>query len=78
MLEISSLGTIKEPLPQDASKGAVQTLTLPIKGMTCAACSTRLERVLGKVPGIVKSQVNLASEQANIDFDPQATPTEQI
>lgn len=78
MLDISSLDTIQEPLPQGAPKGAAQTLTLPIKGMTCATCSTRLERVLSKVPGVVKSQVNLASEQAHIDLDSQATSSEKI
>ena len=36
---------------------------LDIKGMTCAACSARIERVLGKMEG-VKASVNLASEKA--------------
>lgn len=36
---------------------------LDIKGMTCAACSARIERVLGKLEG-VKANVNLASEKA--------------
>lgn len=38
---------------------------LDIKGMTCAACSARIERVLGKLEG-VKASVNLASEKAFI------------
>lgn len=85
MFKISTLNTIKGPLPQDNPKpkgrGAaqtLQTLALPIKGMTCATCSTRLERVLNKVPGVVKSQVNLASEQAHIDFDPKIASAEGI
>lgn len=78
MLEISSLNPVKEALPQNAPQSAAQTLTLPIKGMTCAACSTRLERVLGKASGILKSQVNLATEQARIDFDPQTISPGQI
>ncbi|MFA7428616.1 MAG: heavy metal translocating P-type ATPase [Rhodospirillaceae bacterium] len=43
---------------------------LPVQGMTCAACSSRLERVLGKVPGVVEARVSLATERADIDFDP--------
>ena len=39
---------------------------LDIKGMTCAACSARIERVLGKLEG-VKANVNLATEKAFID-----------
>jgi Cu+-exporting ATPase len=58
--------------PADASACAV---TLPVRGMTCAACSTRLERVLAKVPGVSQAAVNLAGEQATIRFDKtQVTP----
>ncbi|AOO65556.1 heavy metal translocating P-type ATPase [Sulfurospirillum halorespirans] len=38
---------------------------LDIKGMTCAACSARIERVLGKLEGVT-ANVNLASEKAFI------------
>lgn len=40
--------------------------TLLIDGMTCAACVSRLERVLNKVPGVVDASVNLATEKARI------------
>lgn len=40
-----------------------QTLELDIEGMTCAACSTRLEKVLNRLPG-VEAAVNLAAERA--------------
>ncbi|MEY3980294.1 MAG: hypothetical protein RLZZ375_1723 [Pseudomonadota bacterium] len=40
--------------------------TLLIDGMTCAACVSRLERVLHKVPGVVDASVNLATEKARI------------
>lgn len=42
-------------------------LSLPISGMTCAACSTRLEKQLNKLPG-VEAAVNLANETATIRF----------
>ena len=47
----------------------VQTLDLGIGGMTCAACSTRLEKVLNKVPG-VEARVNLATEKARVRYTP--------
>ena len=47
----------------------LQTLELRIEGMTCAACSTRLEKVLNRQPG-VEAAVNLASEQARIRYQP--------
>ena len=42
---------------------------LPIAGMTCATCAGRVEHALNALPG-VRANVNLASEQADIDFDP--------
>ena len=58
--------------PPDAS-GAVATesLELAIGGMTCAACSTRLEKVLNRLPG-VQASVNLATERATLRFAPGA------
>jgi Cu+-exporting ATPase len=52
-------------------------ISLPISGMTCAACSTRLEKQLNKLPG-VEAAVNLASEMATIHFLTAETTTEKI
>ncbi len=41
-------------------------VTLDIRGMTCASCVARLEKVLGKVPGVIDASVNLATEKARI------------
>ncbi|OAN52908.1 copper-transporting ATPase [Paramagnetospirillum marisnigri] len=46
--------------------------------MTCAACSTRLERVLGKVEGVERALVSLAAERADIRFDPALARPEQL
>ena len=46
-----------------------ETLELAITGMTCAACSARLEKVLNRLPG-VEAVVNLASERAVLRFAP--------
>jgi Cu+-exporting ATPase len=56
---------------------ARQTLELPIAGMTCAACSARLERTLGRLPG-VSARVNLATETAHIEFDPGQSPASAV
>ena len=52
---------------------ATKNLTLPVTGMTCASCANRIERGLKKVGGVESAQVNLASEQATISYDPQQT-----
>lgn len=51
--------------------------TLGVTGMTCAACSNRVEKVLNKMDG-VKAQVNLTTEKASIDYDPEKTSIEDI
>ncbi|RAI57514.1 heavy metal translocating P-type ATPase [Roseicella frigidaeris] len=42
------------------------TRSLPIAGMTCAACATRVQRALARVPGVEAASVNAASERAEI------------
>lgn len=41
-------------------------ITLDVTGMTCAACASRIERVVKKLPGVETANVNLALERAEI------------
>jgi len=50
------------------------TFDLPIGGMTCASCAGRVERALGKVPGVQRVSVNLANERAHIEVLGQMDP----
>ncbi|WP_085523721.1 heavy metal translocating P-type ATPase [Tuberibacillus sp. Marseille-P3662] len=52
-------------------------VSLGIEGMTCAACSTRIEKVLNKMDG-VEANVNLALETAKIHYKNDAVNTEDI
>ncbi|MEK8126490.1 heavy metal translocating P-type ATPase [Paenibacillus filicis] len=47
-----------------------ETADFQITGMTCAACATRIEKGLNKLPGIDKATVNLALETAHIEYNP--------
>ncbi|MGM0851175.1 MAG: heavy metal translocating P-type ATPase [Bacillota bacterium] len=49
-----------------------------ITGMTCAACSARIEKVLNKQDGIQHATVNLALEKATIEYAPGTITTDQI
>src|SRR5262249_59604455 len=49
---------------------AEQQIELPITGMTCASCVNRVQKALKKVPGVLDASVNLASEQAEVRYDP--------
>ncbi|WP_332671249.1 heavy metal translocating P-type ATPase [Aromatoleum sp.] len=50
-----------------ATKAVPVPVELPISGMTCAACATRIEKVLNRLPG-VSATVNLAAEKARVSF----------
>lgn len=45
-------------------------INLDIEGMTCAACSTRVEKVLNKQEGVDNAVVNLLGHKATIDYNP--------
>jgi copper-transporting P-type ATPase V len=54
---------------------APRTLDLPVEGMTCGSCAARVERVLGRQPGVTTASVNFATGKAHVvvgdgvDFD---------
>ena len=41
-----------------------------IRGMHCAACVAKVERALSQTPGVVRASVNLASEEALVEYLP--------
>ena len=49
---------------------SIEKVEANIKGMHCAACSSRIERVIGNLEGVSHCSVNLATEKAKIDYDP--------
>ena len=53
-------------------------VTLPVEGMTCAACQATVQRALARAPGVTKAAVNLMMHEATVHFDPAATNPEQL
>ena len=53
-------------------------VVLPVTGMTCANCVATVERNLKKVDGVSSAAVNLSSERATVEFDPQITGLDQV
>jgi Cu+-exporting ATPase len=43
---------------------------LKISGMTCAMCSSTIEKSLSGLPGVSRAQVNLGNELASVEYDP--------
>ena len=57
-----------EPASEHIPTSELTQVSFPIAGMTCAACSTRVEKLLGKLPGVQSAIVNLALEKASISY----------
>ena len=58
------------PLPAGLPFDAQEILVIPIEGMTCASCVGRVEKAIRSVHGISDVSVNLATERAEVTFDP--------
>ncbi|WP_348827300.1 heavy metal translocating P-type ATPase [Halomonas sp. RT37] len=48
----------------------VESLEIPVAGMSCGSCVSRIERALGKLPGMVEVSVNLTTQKAFVRFLP--------
>jgi Cu+-exporting ATPase len=57
---------------------AGEKVTIPVSGMTCAACSGRVQRALEKHPGVNAAAVNLMLKEATVEFDPAATSPDAL
>jgi Cu+-exporting ATPase len=60
-----------------ASATTAATVEIAIGGMTCAACSARIEKQLNKLPG-VEAAVNLAAERAHVRYAPDLADVDKI
>ncbi|HMN39784.1 MAG TPA: heavy metal translocating P-type ATPase [Phycisphaerales bacterium] len=65
--------------PTDAAAArTIERADLPIEGMTCASCANRIEKRLGKQPGVESASVNFATKVATVKYDAAATGPEQL
>ncbi len=56
----------------------MDTLTLKLRGMSCASCARNIEKALKVVPGVTEVNVNFAAEQATVEYDTRKTNLEKI
>jgi Cu+-exporting ATPase len=50
-----------------------ESCTIPVTGMTCAACSGRVQRTLERTEGVASANVNLMTGAATVAYDPEVT-----
>ena len=63
-----SVSTMEEKILDLGYSTVKNAVDFNIVGMTCAACSTRIEKGLNKMPGVSKATVNLALETAHVEY----------
>ena len=57
---------------------STDVINIPVSGMTCAACSSRIQRALEKQPGVADANVNLMMKTATVRFDPSAVTPDTL
>jgi Cu+-exporting ATPase len=55
---------------------AIETLSLAIRGMTCANCARTVERKLQGVPGVTQASVSLEAASATVEYDTELVKPE--
>jgi Cu+-exporting ATPase len=61
------------------STASHEAITIPVTGMTCAACQARVQRTLAKQPGVKEASVNLMMQSASVEYDPAVlTPDDLV
>jgi Cu+-exporting ATPase len=63
---------------EDSSTSEGRRISLPISGMTCAACARRVEKALAGTAGVRAANVNLAAEKATVEYDPASVGSEGL
>jgi Cu+-exporting ATPase len=53
------------------TEAITKQITLPVEGMTCAACQANVQRALSATPGVRRAAVNLMTNEATVVYDPR-------
>ena len=56
----------------------IETVTLEVQGMTCAACPITVKKALKKVPGVTDVKVDYKSGVAEVNYDPKKTSPDEL
>jgi P-type Cu+ transporter len=65
-------------MTETAESVEARQITLPVEGMTCAACQANVQRALAKAPGVERAAVNLMTHEATVTYDPRLASPESL
>ena len=63
---------------REGTERHLDEITLPVVGMTCAACVRKVEKALGALPGVEEANVNLSAGKAGVTYDPDLVALPQM
>jgi Cu+-exporting ATPase len=55
-----------------------ETVTIPVRGMTCASCVATIENGLASLTGVLSASVNFAAEHATVEYVPEQIKLEDL
>lgn len=72
------IGSLLLLLVSSSAWAALQTVTLSVSKMTCAACPITVKKALLKVDGVTKAEVSYEKKEAVVTFDDTKTNVEAL
>ncbi|TXG50491.1 hypothetical protein EZV62_023015 [Acer yangbiense] len=75
---IEDVGFEATLIEDEASEKSIQVCRIHINGMTCTSCSSAVEEALQAIQGVQNAQVALATEEAEIHYDPNIVSYNQL
>nr|GEX82061.1 probable copper-transporting ATPase HMA5 [Tanacetum cinerariifolium] len=75
---IEDVGFEATQITDETNEKSTQICRILIKGMTCTTCSSTVESALRSVNGVLRAQVALATEEAEVHYDPRVVTHNQL
>ncbi|GJZ85167.1 probable copper-transporting ATPase HMA5 [Tanacetum coccineum] len=75
---IEDVGFEAAQITDETNEKSTQICRILIKGMTCTTCSSTVESALRSVNGVLRAQVALATEEAEVHYDPRVVTHNQL
>ncbi|ODU25256.1 MAG: hypothetical protein ABS95_00590 [Verrucomicrobia bacterium SCN 57-15] len=63
---------------QDVQPFASESVLIPVEGMACSVCASRVKKTLKEMPGVSEAVVNLEKHEAEVRYEPDKTSPEKL
>lgn len=70
--------SVAEHALEPRKSGKTADITVPVSGMHCASCVSKVEKAVASLEGVISVSVNLATEKATVKYDPSVVGTDKI